>query len=265
MLSWVGFATMTAVFFHEPFMAKRDEIVTFCNEFLRVEQFEDGCINGMQVQGKEEVEKIILGVTVNLPLIKEAVKKKADMIIAHHGVFYGRKLFALHGHTKNRLKVILEHDLNILGYHLPLDYHEEVGNTVQVLRKLGFHTIERAGVDFYGILDEPISFDELAKRAKEEISEKLYLMPCGKKHIKTLLVVTGGGAKYVDKAMELKLDAFLTGEIEEAIVDVVQENHVNYICAGHYNTEKFGIQALGEEIAKHFDVEVEFVDIPKDV
>ena len=248
-------------------LVKRDKIIEYLNEYLKVEDFEDGCVNGLQIEGKENISKIVTGVSLSQRLISKAVKKKADMIIVHHGFFSGAipSPLQLKGIYKNRIKAILFNDINIAGYHLPLDAHSLIGNNISLARLFGAKRCKPFDVGFVGQLDKEMSFDKFVDLVDRKLGVKSFVLPYGKKKIRKVAVISGGASPYYVQAIEMGADVFVTGDIRENVVREAEESGINIINAGHYNTEKLGIQNLGKLIKKKFKIDVEFIDVPCEV
>ncbi|PLX26970.1 Nif3-like dinuclear metal center hexameric protein [Candidatus Parcubacteria bacterium] len=252
-------------------MVKAQEITKYCQELLKTENFKDYCHNGMQVEGKENVEKIVTGVSLSEKLIKKAIEKKADMIMVHHGFFgmsFGENPVIKYA-SKKRLKLILENDLNVLGFHLPLDAHIEIGNNVSLAKLFALKNIKpmTEAKDNYGFIGESddTSLADFVKLIDEKLETRSTIIDGGNKQVKKVVIVSGGSADYFMEAKNLGADTFICGELKEHVVREAEEAEINVIAPGHYNTEKTGIQNLGEKVAKEFGVEVEFVYIPNSI
>ncbi len=245
----------------------RDKIVKFCEEHLKVKNFTDYCVNGLQVEGSKKISKIITGVSFSKRLIESAIRKKAQMIIVHHGLFGDQidKPPQLKGYLKNRLKLLLPYEINLAGFHLPLDAHPLIGNNISLCKLLGVNHTKPLDVGFIGRFKKEISFTDLVNLVNKKLSVVAYVIPVGPKKVKSIGIISGGAAKDFQQAAELGADVFLCGEIRESIVEAVKESKINFINAGHYNTEKLGIQNLGKLISKKFKISVEFVDIPNEI
>ena len=243
---------------------KRNKIIEYLNEYLKVDDFEDGCYNGLQIEGKENVSKIVTGVSLSQRLISEAIKKNADMLIVHHGFFADSvpSPLQLRGIMKNRIKMIFDVDLNLAGYHLPLDVHSVIGNNISLAKLFGAKKCQPFDIGFVGELDREIDFDKFVDLVEKKLDVKSFVFPYGKKKIKTVAVISGGASPYYKQAIEMGADVFVTGDMRENVVREAEESEMNIINAGHYNTEKIGIVNLGKLVEKKFKVEVEFVDIP---
>lgn len=248
-------------------MVNRNKIVKFCEDYLEVSKFSDYCVNGLQVEGGDEVAKIVTGVSLSQKLIEEAVKRNAQMIMVHHGIFKSDMgdLPCITGVLKERVKLLLENSINLCGFHLPLDAHLEIGNNISLCNLFGIKNVVPFDVGFIGELKKEVNFDDFLNVVKEKLGEKIYLIQAGKKKVQKVAIISGGASPDFEEAAKLGADVYLTGDVREEVVRKIEEIGINFINAGHYNTEKLGIQNLGELIAKEFDIDVEFVDIPCDI
>lgn len=247
--------------------AKRDDIIEYLAEYLSVKDFEDYCHNGLQIEGKGNVSKVVLGVTLSRKLIGEVVKRKADMLIVHHGIFV-RDVPAplqLKGLYKERVKEILLNDINLAGYHLPLDAHPEIGNNISLCKLFGVKKCKKVDVGFVGELDETIGILEFKKIVDAKLGIESFLLSPGKQKIKYVGIISGGSSPYFEQMLENGADLFIGGDVREEVVRKIEEVGINYINAGHYNTEKLGIQNLGKLLEKKFKIKAEFVDVPCEV
>jgi len=248
-------------------MPRRDEIIKFCEDYLKVNEFEDYCVNGLQVEGKKEIKKIITGVSLSQKLIQEAIKEKADMIMVHHGIFVKQigTPPKIEGYIKERIKLLLENDINLAGFHLPLDAHLEIGNNIGLAKSLGLKNLQAFEIGFLGEPEKEMNFTDLVDFFQKKYSFDSFQIPAGPEKIKKVGIVSGGGSDYFRKAIKEGADTFITGEPKEDVVRAVEESEINFLAAGHYNTEKDGIYNLGELVEKEFGVEHKFIDIPCDV
>lgn len=251
-------------------MTKRDEIVKFINQYLIIDKFEDKSANGLQVAGKQEVQKIALGVSASLALFEEAAKNGADMIIVHHGLLWEGGELRIDELRKKRLQLLFKQDISLLGYHLPLDGHPEIGNNAQILKKLNLKKKEgfgKYGGKFIGVvgeLEKKISLGEFIKKVDKLFNCQSFVLKFGPKMIKTIGIISGGagGASDMIEAFKSQCDVYLTGEPFESGYQMAKEAKLNVLGPGHYNTEKFGVQELGKLLEKKFNVKTEFIDIP---
>lgn len=252
-------------------MSLRDEIVGFCENFLKVREFEDYCHNGLQVEGRGEIVKVVTGVSLSERLIRAGIEREAGMIMVHHGVFAGQfgKPPVVKGVLRNRLKLLLSHDINLLGFHLPLDAHPEIGNNISLCKLLGLENIKPVDIGFQGEFKEEIDLEDFVDTIRQKVSsivfEKDVIRSAGSPKVSKVGVVSGGASNYYDKFEGTGIDTFVCGDLRENVVREVEELGINLINAGHYNTEKFGISNLGQKVAQEFKVDVEFIDVPNNV
>jgi dinuclear metal center YbgI/SA1388 family protein len=253
-------------------MARRDDIVQFCDELLDVGAFVDYGPNGLQVPGAAEVGRIVTGVSAHRELLERAVEAGAEMVIAHHGLFWEFLPLALSEPMAERLRIALGAGVSIVGYHLPLDAHAEIGNNALLRDLLGFE----ASPEPFGVAkDRPIgavgrSADgigaaELTERVRELTGRDPLVFAAGPEPVRSIGIVSGAGASFVHDAVALGLDAMLTGEPAEHAMADAREGGLHFIAAGHYATETFGVRRLGELVAERFGVEHEFIEVPNPV
>lgn len=251
----------------------RDILIDFINKTLKVcEPEKDPYVfNGLQVIGKNQVQKIALGVSPSLEFFQQAGAWGADLIILHHGLFGPKRPQIINKVLKKRLKVLFDRDITLLSYHLYLDNHPALGNNAQIIKLLGAKKGKEFGEQnglywgYEGIFTPPISKNEFAERIKKLCPQTKYF-GIGKEKISRFAVVSGGGAYNVVQAIDKNYDAFLTGEIVESISSMAEEAGIHYYALGHYNSEKFGVQALGKVIKTNFpQLELKFIDIPNNL
>ena len=251
--------------------ANRDEIVAFCDELLSAGEFDDYGPNGLQVPGASEVSRIATGVSANLETLRGAAVAGAQMVLTHHGLFWEFLPRALSPQMTERLRVLLDADVSLAAYPLPLDAHPEVGNNALLCGLLGFEVGERFGeakgrpIGFVGRSEGGVPVAELAQRLESELGREPLIQGGGPERVTTAGIVTGAGAGTVHEAVALGLDALITGEPAEHAMADAEEGGLHFIAAGHYATETLGIRRLGELIAERFGVEHEFIDVPNPV
>jgi dinuclear metal center YbgI/SA1388 family protein len=249
-------------------MVARDELVRHLDTLLEISLFEDYCPNGLQVEGRPEIRSVVTGVTSSLALIEEAVRRRADAIVVHHGIFWDGVSPILRGSMKKRVRALLDAELNLLAYHLPLDRHVDVGNNAPALRALGgvdlepFATHGGQPIGWRGRLERPVAAAELLARVEAFYGARATAFMAGPATIRTLGVVSGGGQKDAAKAVAAGLDCFITGEISEPNLHIAQEEGLNHISIGHHASERVGPRELGAYLARTFGVSAEFVDVP---
>ncbi|WP_368873060.1 Nif3-like dinuclear metal center hexameric protein [Shewanella algae] len=249
---------------------QREELKQYLHEFLQLDQFRDYAPNGLQVEGKAEIRKIVTGVTACQALIDRAVEAGADALLVHHGFFWKNEPEVLTGMKQRRIKTLLLNDINLFGYHLPLDAHPMLGNNAELGRVLGVIEPEAVetvaqGLLWQGVLDSPMTAKDLSALLEQRLGQAPLHLDGGERNIQKLAWCTGGAQDYIDAAAALGVDAFISGEASERTFHSAVEQGIHYFGAGHHATERFGIKALGEHLAREFELEHEFIDIPNPV
>ncbi len=241
------------------------ELVAFCDQMLQPAAFDDYCPNGLQVEGRAEVRRIVSGVTACQSLIDAAIAEQADLVLVHHGYFWRGEPSPLVGMKRRRLAALLGADVSLLAYHLPLDAHPEVGNNRQLGEVLGL--LPAAPVDgrvWAHDLARPLAARVLADRVGEALG-RVPLLVGPDQTVHRVAWCTGGAQGYIEQAAAAGCDAFISGEISEPTVHQAREMGIAYLSAGHHATERYGVQALGQRIVEVFDVEHRFIDIDNPV
>jgi dinuclear metal center YbgI/SA1388 family protein len=247
---------------------KRDELVAYLDDYLRIQAIEDRSNNGLQVEGREEVERLALAVDASLAAFEAAAEAGAQMLLVHHGLFWGEPILVTGVHRR-RLGQLFEAGLSLYAAHLPLDFHREVGNNVTLARRLhleeampfGDYKGHPAGVA--GLLAEALPLDRFAAQVEEMLGKPLLkVWPFGSPSVQRVAVVSGGAGFLVDQAAAAGADVYLTGEVSHSAYHQARELGLNVVFGGHYATETAGLEALGEHLADHFGLETEFVDLP---
>ncbi|MGP9833650.1 Nif3-like dinuclear metal center hexameric protein [Marinobacter sp. NSM] len=242
-------------------MANRNEILAKINEWLQPENFQDYAPNGLQVEGSEHVSVIVSGVTASQALIDEAVKHNADMILVHHGYFWKGEDQAIRGMKKNRIKQLLDNDINLVAYHLPLDDHPEYGNNRQLANVLNIQNATPiGGLVWQGELSEPMTPETFGLHIARALHRQPLHVGSGPEKIKTVAWCTGAAQGFINAALNAGVDAYISGEISEPTTHAARECGIHYFAAGHHATERYGVQALGEALARECGVSHRFVD-----
>jgi dinuclear metal center YbgI/SA1388 family protein len=242
-------------------MANRNDILARINEWLAPENFQDYAPNGLQVEGSESVGVVVSGVTASQALIDEAVKQNADMILVHHGYFWKGEDQTIRGMKKNRIKQLLDNDINLVAYHLPLDDHPEYGNNRQLADVLGIkNATPMGGLVWQGELLESMSPEQFGLHLARALHRQPLHVGNGPAQIKTVAWCTGAAQGFINAALDAGVDAYISGEISEPTTHTARECGVHYYAAGHHATERYGVQALGEALAKEFGVKHQFID-----
>lgn len=245
-------------------MVKINVLTQYIQQLLQVERFKDYCPNGLQVAGKSEIHKIVTGVTASMALLEAAQQANADLILVHHGYFWRNEDPRIIGIKRNRIAFLLKNDLNLLAYHLPLDAHPTLGNNAQLGKVLGISSIGFAGesnVVAYGSLESPLKLHDFARYVEAKLQRVPLVIGDPEKNVQKIAWCTGAAQGYIDTAIELGVDVFMSGEVSEQTTHQSVESGVSYISAGHHATERYGVQALGEHLAEQFNISHEFIDI----
>ncbi|MFC0179983.1 Nif3-like dinuclear metal center hexameric protein [Thorsellia kenyensis] len=239
------------------------QLLTSLDALLEVENYQDYAPNGLQVEGKKNITKIVTGVTASEALIEKAIELNADAILVHHGYFWKNEPVTITGMKKRRIEKLIKHDINLLAYHLPLDGHMHLGNNVQLAQLLDIKINgEIMPLVLHGEFERPMTWQEVSQLLHDRL-DRVPLHSGGNvsRLIKTVAWCTGGGQGFIDKAAEFGVDAYLSGEISESTVHIAREMGIHFFSAGHHATERYGIKALGEWVKNNFGIEVIFVDV----
>jgi len=248
-------------------MTPRATITDAFNTLLQPERFKDHGPNGLQVEGKVEVGKIVSGVTASLALIEAAVAARADAIFVHHGLFWRGQTGMVTGWMKQRLALLLQHDINLYAYHLPLDAHPDLGNNAQLGLQLGLTATSRFGdqnLGFLGAKTDGGSFAgalALSEHVKKVLNRPVTLVNRAQVAIKNIAWCSGGAQGYFEAAIAAGADAFITGEISEPQAHYAREMNVAFIACGHHASERYGAPAVAAHVASQFGLVHEFIDI----
>ena len=252
-------------------MLELRQLVDYCDELLQAAGFQDYCPNGLQVEGRAQVRRMVSGVTASQALIDAAAQRQADVLLVHHGFFWKGEEARVIGMKRRRLAALLGHDISLLAYHLPLDAHPELGNNAQLARRLGLAEEGRFGaaggpeLACFGALTEPLGVQALGERIRQALGREAQCIEAGPNRIRRLGWCTGAAQSYLEEAARRGLDAFISGEISEPTVHIAREYGIHYFAAGHHATERYGVQALGEHLARRFAIQHTFVDIENPV
>jgi dinuclear metal center YbgI/SA1388 family protein len=248
-------------------VAARDEIIGYLDELLEPSAFEDYGPNGLQVPGAAEVSVLVTGVSAHRELFEAAAKAGADLVLCHHGLFWDSHPRTITPSLKARLEALFAADMSLAAYHLPLDAHADVGNNALICRELGLERSESFGehrgsdIGWVGRAKAGLPFAELLERCRRAFGQEPFVWDAGPEIVRSVGVLSGGGASSFAEAIALGLDAFLTGEPAEQVMAEAREAGVHFIAGGHYATETFGVRRLGELIGDRFGVEHRFMEI----
>jgi dinuclear metal center YbgI/SA1388 family protein len=248
------------------------DILTELDRLLEPSRFEDYCPNGLQVPGAPQVSTVATGVSAHLELFERARVERAELVLAHHGIFWGSGPQAIDAVQARRLKLLFAADISLAAYHLPLDAHPELGNNALIARALGAESLqpfaEHRGqsIGFLGTFPgDGLPATELCARVQVLTAREPLVFADGPERVARVAIVAGGGCDYLDDAAAHGADAFITGEPTERMMARSRELGVHFIAAGHYATETFGIKALGEHLSEHFGLRHCFIDVPNPI
>ncbi|CAG4883948.1 GTP cyclohydrolase 1 type 2 homolog [Georgfuchsia toluolica] len=246
----------------------RDALRDYLDELLQVAQFHDYCPNGLQVEGRAEIRKIICGVTASQALLDAAVNADADAVLVHHGYFWKDDDNRVTGIRKSRLATLLKRDINLFAYHLPLDAHAELGNNAQLAALAGWTAEGRFGdqdIGFIGRPDTLCTAGDVLAQIEATLCRTALLVGDAQRKVKRIAWCSGGAQGHFEEAIAAGADLYVSGEISEQTTHLARESGVPYIAAGHHATERHGIQALGAHLTKRFGLACDFVDIDNPV
>jgi len=252
-------------------MVTLTELVKYANELLDIHQFADYCPNGLQVEGRPELNFLVSGVTASQALVDAAVDAGADAVLVHHGYFWKGEDPCITGMKKNRLTRLLEANVSLMAYHLPLDAHPDYGNNAQLARLLGFKSEGKFGrgpgdqLGVFGSLDSPMTADALGEHIRVKLGRTPQHIAGSAARINRVAWCTGAAQSYIEQAVATGVEAYISGEISEQTVHIARETGIHFYAAGHHATERYGAQALCEHLAAKFGLKHQFIDIDNPV
>lgn len=242
----------------------RQKMQAALNVLLEPQRFQDFAPNGLQVEGREQIDIVVSGVTASQALLNAAIALKADAVLVHHGYFWRSEDPCLVGMKGRRVQTLMQADINLFAYHLPLDCHRELGNNAGLGRALGVPQFgplipeEPTLPVFVGELPEVLSQVQVAESLSKELGRQV--LSEGDRAIRRIAWCTGGGQGYIDKAADAGADLFVTGEVSEQTIHIARERDIGFIAAGHHATERFGVQSVGSWLSRELGVAHHFVD-----
>jgi dinuclear metal center YbgI/SA1388 family protein len=245
----------------------RQQLLAACNDLLQPQRFKDYGPNGLQVEGREHIRHMVSGVTASRALIEAAISAKADAIFVHHGLFWRGQDGTVTGWMKQRLQLLLQHDINLLAYHLPLDAHPELGNNAQLAKRFGFRVQRTFGEQDLGLLGERQDGQHFA--LAHDVAQLMHTV-LGRdpiciegdgRPIRRVAWCSGGAQSYFEAAIAAGADAFITGELSEPQAHLARETGVAFLACGHHATERYGAPAVAQQVATQLGITHQFVDI----
>ena len=247
---------------------RNTELEKIIDHELKSHLFKDYAPNGLQVEGRPSVHKIVTGVTASQALIDRAIDEQVDAILVHHGYFWKNESAIITGIKRNRLKALLENDINLFAYHLPLDAHPVLGNNAQLGHLLGVDMLgilkpeDVTSLVFHGEYDQPQTPEQVIERLEQTLNHSvLYCGDNAPEVIRRIAWCSGGGQDFIEQAVQQGAQAFVTGEVSERTIHIAREMGIHFFACGHHATERYGIKALGEWLATNYDMQVTFIDI----
>ncbi len=246
-------------------MTSTTEIEIYLNDLLASSQFKDYGPNGLQVQGRPQIQRLLCGVTASLALIDAAVEQHADAVLVHHGLFWRGQDGRLTGWLAERVKRLFAHNINLLAFHLPLDAHPIYGNNAALGARFGWLADARFGeqnLGFSAPLAQAVPLGALQSQLSSSLGRSLTVLPGDGRLLRRVAWCTGGAQGYFEAAIAAGADVFITGELSEPQMHLASETGVAFIAAGHHATERYGVQALGEHLADRFALDYQFLDLP---
>ena len=248
-------------------MAKLQDIIQWCDQTLKSPEFKDYAPNGLQIEGKTEVRKILAAVTASQDAIDAAIRENADLLLVHHGYFWKGEAYPITGMRGKRIKSLIQHDISLLAYHLPLDSHPSLGNNAAIADLLKLERIEaldpseRHPIGNIGYLNQPMPVEVFKKFVSEKLKFDAIHLPADKTMIEKVGFCTGGAQDFIVKAAEQGCDAYISGEVSERTFYEAKELGIHYFACGHHATERYGVQRLGQAISEQFDIEYVYFEL----
>ena len=248
-------------------MTKLQDIIQWCDQTLKSSEFKDYAPNGLQIEGKTEVRKILAAVTASQDAIDAAIRENADLLLVHHGYFWKGEAYPITGMRGKRIKSLIQHDISLLAYHLPLDSHPSLGNNAAIADLLKLERIEaldpseRHPIGNIGYLNQPMPVEEFKKFVSEKLKFDVTHLPADKNMIEKVGFCTGGAQDFIVKAAEQGCDAYISGEVSERTFYEAKELGVHYFACGHHATERYGVQRLGQAISEQFNIEYVYFEL----
>lgn len=247
---------------------QREALRDYLDTLLEAGRFRDYCPNGLQVEGRADVQRILCGTTASQALIDAAIDWQADAILVHHGWFWKGEDGRITGFRKQRMAALLQHDINLFAYHLPLDAHPVLGNNAQLAQKFGWQIEGNFGEQNIGFMGAPaavVSAADLATQVGAALGRPPQLLGDGSRPVRRVAWCSGGAQGYFEQAITAGADVFLSGEVSEQTYHLAMESGIPYIAAGHHATERYGVQALGEHLQQTQDIKCRYFELENPV
>ena len=246
-------------------MVNHKELNNYCHGYLNVATFEDYCPNGLQVEGVGNINKIVSGVSANLALIERAIEEKADAIFVHHGIFWRNEGQTITGSKRRKVSLLLSHNINLFGYHLPLDAQPEIGNNVQLGKRLGIENMTPVSDSLIWQGDLNTNLSDFSALIEEKVHRIPQVFGNKTEKIQRIAWCTGAAQGFISDAIELNVDLYLSGEVSEQTPAAAEENNMTFISAGHHATERYGVQALSKHLCEKFKLQHQYIEVENSV
>ena len=237
----------------------------YLNELLDVERFQDYCPNGLQIEGRPKINKIATAVTASRFVIERCLDLEVDALLVHHGFFWKGEPPSIRGLKKNRIAPLMKHDINLYGYHLPLDAYEAWGNNASIAKRLDIHVMEKrewnhcSNILWFGMLSSASEPQKFLNTLKQSYGKQVLHISGGKQEIKHVAWCSGAGQDFFELASQYPIDAYITGEFSERTYYLAKELQIDFYALGHYASEEDGIKHLGEFLAQEFKLPHVFI------
>lgn len=248
-------------------MALLKDIIQWCDQTLKSHEFKDYAPNGLQIEGKAEVKKILCAVTASQDAIDAAIAQNADLLLVHHGYFWKGEPYPITGMRGKRIKTLIQNDISLVGYHLPLDSHPKLGNNAEIARILELENIEaldsseRNPIGNIGYLKTAMTPENFKNYVSEKLAFNAIHLPAEKSLIQKVGFCSGGAQDFISKAAAMDCDAYISGEVSERTFYEAKELNLHYYACGHHATERYGVQQLAKAISEHFDIEFSYFEL----
>lgn len=247
------------------------ELATALNDLLKVNEFQDYCPNGLQIDGGQSIQHIVTGVTASQALIEQAIEQNAQAILVHHGYFWKGEAAPLVGMKGKRIRTLMQHGISLLAYHLPLDAHPQLGNNAQLAKALGWDNLmplyptEKYPIGNIVDLVAPLTIDKLLSKLSTCLNRQPLHLAGGNTQISRIGICTGGAQDMIEQAALMGCQAYISGEVSERTTHLARELNIEYFACGHHATERGGIIAFGNYLTEHYGLSVDFIDIDNPV
>lgn len=246
-------------------MITLQELNVYLNELLQIQGLNDYCKNGIQVEGSSKVSKIATAVSASLETIEKAVELGVDVLLIHHGLFWNSDPHEIMGIKKKKIFLLLKHDISLIAYHLPLDAHQTFGNNWKAAIDMGWTNLKPFGlvggipIGVMGTFKEQTR-EQFQQSLENYYGNKAHIAPFGKEQVKSAALVSGGAYKYIHEAIAANVDCFITGNFDEPVWNIAQEEKMNFFALGHSATERIGPKAIGEHLQSKFNLNCTFIE-----